>query len=193
MKTLHQTRGFNSKTFTIEKNRVCIETKSFSKATKVYVKLEKLGFELQYVKKNYYPKKILLAAIWFLPIVLTILLLLDTPNIAEEGVFAFYFIALIVSFVSATDSYQDDIYLTGGESALLFYRNRPNESDVLAFIDEVISSTKAFLKAKYTDFDEATTAQDFYNCINWLYNREIITREEYINYKASFDMQKLLS
>lgn len=193
MKVLYQNRGFSSKKFTIENDRIFIETNSFSKNTKLYVKLEKLGFELQYVKKNYYPKKLLLAVSWLFPIILNILYLTGTPDIASGGVFFFYIIAIVVSVVYATDGYQDDIYLAGGQSVLLFYRERPNEKEVLTFIEEVIKATKDFLKNKYTDFDSATTQQEFYNCINWLYEREIITRDEYIDYKASFDMQKLLS
>jgi hypothetical protein len=192
MKVLYQDRGFSSKKFTIENDRIFIETNSFSKKTKLYVKLEKLGFELQYVKKHYYPKKMLLATLWLIAIVLNILYLTHVPDIGLEGSLIFYFIAIIISVVYSTDQYQDDVYLAGGQSVLLFYRERPNEKEVLAFIDEVIKATKAFLKSKYTDFDEATTPQEFYNCLHWLYEKEVITRDEYIDYKASFDLQKLL-
>jgi len=112
MKVLYQDRGFSSKKFTIENDRIFIETNSFSKKTKLYVKLEKLGFDLQYVKKNYYPKKILFAICWLIPIVLNILYLSGIPDIALEGVFFFYIIAVVMSVIYSTDHYQDDIYIS---------------------------------------------------------------------------------
>ena len=156
------------------------------------MKLESLGFELQYIKKHYYPKKVLFTICWLIPVVLSVLYFLEIPDIALEGVATFYFIAIVMSVVYSTDHYQDDIYLAGGKSVLAFYRERPGEKEVLDFIGEVIIATKAFLKSKYTDFDDATTPQEFYNCLHWLYEREVITRDEYIDYKASFDLQKLL-
>jgi hypothetical protein len=108
-----------------------------------------------------------------------------------ESLFVFYIIATGVIIAMLITEYADDIYLVGSTN-LIFYRNSPDENTVRAFIDNLNEVTKKFLKDKYTDFDEATTPEEFYNCIQWLYNKEIITRQEYIDYKASFDMQKLL-
>jgi hypothetical protein len=48
------------------------------------------------------------------------------------------------------------------------------------------------MKDKYTLFDSTTLEQDYYNQINWLRDKEIISHSEYIEYKTKFDMQKLL-
>ncbi len=88
--------------------------------------------------------------------------------------------------------HQDDIYLVGGQSNLVFYRDIPNEEVVLEFIDKVKENVKIYLKEKYTMFDSTTVDQDYYVRINWLRDREIINHSEYFEYKMQFDTQKLL-
>jgi hypothetical protein len=88
--------------------------------------------------------------------------------------------------------HQDDIYLVGGQTNLVFYRNIPNEKAVMEFIDKVRDQVKIYLKEKYTTFDITTSEQDYYNRINWLRDREVISSAEYAEYKALFDTQKLL-
>jgi len=191
MNVLFQKRGFNSQKFTIIDDHIQIEIKTLSKKTKYTVKLERLGFEIQYHATNTFLKKLAIIGCSIGIIALTILVIIAPKEIEFEMLFIFYVAALGIIIGSILKQYNDDIYLVGTTN-VIFYRNKPTEKEVLAFIDEVIKATKTFLKSKYTDFDEATTTQEFYNCLNWLYEKEIITRDEYIDYKASFDLQKLL-
>jgi hypothetical protein len=57
MNTLYQRKLFFSRRFTINEDSVEIENKSLSKIVRYSVKLEKIGFEIQYHKKNDLIKK----------------------------------------------------------------------------------------------------------------------------------------
>ena len=194
MDTLYQKKLFFSRRFTIKGDSVEVENKSLSKIVRYSVKLEKLGFEIQYHRKNDLIKKILIIGSIIVLIGITLIFFATDNKFQQsdfESLFVFYIIATGVIITMLITEYADDIYLLGNTN-LIFYRNSPDENTVRAFINDLNGVTKKFLKDKYTDFDEATTAEEFYNCIQWLYNKEIITRQEYIDYKASFDMQKLL-
>jgi len=191
MHTLFQKKGFNSQKFTILHDHLQIETQTLSKKTKYAVKLERLGFELQYHATNTFLKKLSIIGCSIGITALTILAFVFPKEIELEMMFIFYVAALGIIIGSVLKQYSDDIYLVGPTN-VIFYRNKPSEEEVLAFIEEVKIATKKFLKNKYTSFDEVTTAEEFYNCINWLYEKQVITRDEYIDYKASFDLQKLL-
>ena len=191
MNILFQKKGFNSQKFTILDDHIQIETQTLSKKTKYTVKLERLGFELQYHATNTFLKKFSIIGCSIGIVILTILVFLFPKEIEMEMMFIFYVAALGVIIGSILKQYDDNIYLVGPTN-VIFYRNKPSEKEVLAYIEEVNIATKSFLKSKYTDFDEATTPQEFYNCLHWLYEREVITRDEYVDYKASFDLQKLL-
>jgi hypothetical protein len=82
--------------------------------------------------------------------------------------------------------------LVGGQTNLVFYRDIPNEKEVLEFIEKVKDQVRRHLKEKYTSFDNITDEKDFYNRINWLRDREVISDTEHLEYKTRFDRQKLL-
>jgi uncharacterized membrane protein len=88
--------------------------------------------------------------------------------------------------------HQDDIYLIGGQINLVFYRDIPNEKIVLEFIDKVKGQVKNYLKEKYLVFDNITDEQDYFNRLNWLRDREIISDSEFSKCKSDFDTNKLL-
>jgi hypothetical protein len=192
MNTLFQKKGFTSNKFTLSRDKISIETRTLSGSSKHDVRLENLGLELQYFKKSTLKKKIIVSLCCIVFLITTISYIF-TNKVTAQGLIFFYIILVTIAVAFSMENYQDDIFLVGGKTNLVFYRNIPNEQEVIAFIEDVKSATKKYLKDKYTAFDGATTSEEFYNCIRWLLDQEIISRQEYIDYKGSFDMQQLLN
>lgn len=191
MTTLFQKKGFKHRKFTIFKDHIHIETSTLYKKMRYDVPVDRLGFEIQYHATNTYLKKLMIAGSIATALAITLLYFIYRHEIEDELILLVYVAAFGVVLGNLLKEYDDDIYLVGPTN-IIFFRNSPKEKDVLAFIEEVKATTKKFLISKYTAFDEATSTQEFYNCIKWLYEKDVITRDQYVDYKASFDMQKLL-
>jgi len=186
-----QIRGSNFRKFKLTPSKIIIETRSSRKNIKYEVKLDRLGFDIFYQSDNTTPGIIMFGICIAIIIGATIEHFtsgtLDTPGLIVTWISCCGFCLL-----NYLKQHQDDIYLTGGEVNLVFYRNKPNEETVLNFIEEVKKQTKLFLKEKYTVFDDTTTEHDFYNRMIWLREHEIIDQNEYITYINEFEIQKLL-
>ena len=136
MNTLFQKKGFNSRRFTIFHDRIQIETRTLSKNMKFDVKLERLGFELQYHAANTFFKKLAIITCSIGIAALTVLFFIFSNEIETEMVFLCYVGALGIIGGSSLKQYNDDIYLIGPTN-IIFYRNKPNEKEVLEFTEEV--------------------------------------------------------
>jgi hypothetical protein len=188
---LKQIRGPNSRTFTLTSDRIIVETKTLRKNDKYEVKLDRLGLDIHYQSDNTMPGKIFLGVCIALVIVSIFGFFLSNENNSKIWIFNGA-IWILMGCLAFFKQHQDDIYLVGGQTNLVFYRNIPNEKVVLEFIDKVRGQVKIYLKEKYTTFDIATSEQDFYNRLNWLRDREVISSAEFAEYKAIFDTQKLI-
>lgn len=134
MNVLFQKKGFSSQKFTLHHDYIQIETQTLAKKTRYDVKLERLGFELQYHATNTFLKKLAIIGCSICIIALTILVFIFHKEIELEMLFILYVAALGIIIGSVFKHYSDDIYLVGPTN-LIFYRNKPNEKEVLAFIE----------------------------------------------------------
>ena len=186
-----QKRGVSSRKFRLTTDKIIVETKTLRKNNKYEIKLDKLGLDTHYQSDNTIAGKIFLAVCIALVIASVFGIFNSTGkeiNTWTVNVVLWSLMALFAYF----KPHQDDIYLLGGESNLVFYRDIPNEKSVLDFIDIIKAQVKIYLREKYTRFDNTTAEQDYYNRINWLRDSEIISNAEFIEYKTQFDTQKLL-
>lgn len=71
--------------------------------------------------------------------------------------------------------HNDDIFITGGHQNLAFYRTIPNEETVLEFVEKIISTSKKYLKEKYTKVELSMSEEAFFSQLRWLQEREVIT------------------
>ncbi|MDL2142471.1 hypothetical protein QQY79_08055 [Flavobacterium tructae] len=188
---LLQKRGINSRKFILKDNKIIVDVKSLRKNDKYEVKLDQLGFDIHYRSDNTIPGKLFFFVCITLIIALTILYIFT--NQVNQGTLIFnYIIWGTIALITYFKQHQDDIYLTGGQTTLVFYRDIPHEKNVLEFIEKIKTNTRIYLKEKYTNFDNIFSEHDFYNRINWLKDMEIISSSEYAEYKSNFEINRLL-
>jgi hypothetical protein len=186
-----QKRGLNFRKFTLTSDRIIIETRTLTKNDKYEIKLDRVGLDTHYQSDNTIAGKIFLGVCIVLVVGSFFGIFYSKGNDINTWIFNAVLWTLIACFVYFKP-HQDDIFLVGGQTNLVFYRDVPNEKNVIDFINKVKERVKIYLKEKYTAFDNTTVEQDFYNRINWLRDSEIISYSEYVEYKTQFDTQKLL-
>jgi hypothetical protein len=188
---LEQKKGVNVRKFLLTPDKIIVETKTLRKNSKYEVKLERLGLDLHYQSDSTIAGKIFFGLCIALVIGSIFGIFYSTGKDINTWIFNAVLWTLIACF-AYFKPHQDDVYLVGGQTNLVFYRNIPDEKVVLEFIDKIKEHVKSYLKEKHTIFDSTTLEQDYYNRINWLRDREIISYSEYIEYKTHFDTQRLL-
>jgi hypothetical protein len=186
-----QKRGLNFRKFTLTSDKIIIETRTLRKNDKYEIKLDRVGLDTHYQSDNTISGKIFLGVCIALVVGSFFGIFYSKGNDINTWIFNAVLWTLIAC-LAYFKPHQDDIYLVGGQTNLVFYRDIPNEKNVIDFINKVRERVKIYLKEKYTAFDNTTVEQDFYNRINWLRDSEIISYSEYVEYKTQFDTQKLL-
>ncbi|MDQ6812715.1 MAG: hypothetical protein M3040_03085 [Bacteroidota bacterium] len=192
IEVLEQKRGFNYRKYTLFEDKVVVEMKSISKIDKYEIRIDKLGFEIRYQADNTLPGKIFFVVCLIIPALLIVSELLF-HNIGLKTLFVNSVCWFSIALFSILRQYQDDIYLAGGEKTLVFYRKIPSEQKVLAFIELVNLTTKEHIKNKYLTFDPATSDEEYWARLNWLKETEMITDQEFEEYKIDLEIKRLLS
>ncbi len=186
-----QKRGLNFRKFTLTYDKIIVETRTLRKNDKYEIKLDRIGLDTHYQSDNTIAGKMFFGICIALVVGSIFGIIYNTGKDVDTWILNAILWTLMACF-AYFKPHQDDIYLVGGQTNLVFYRDIPNEKAVLKFIDSVKIQVKDYLKEKYTVFDSTTPEQDFYSRINWLRDREVISYSEYIEYKTNYDTQKLL-
>lgn len=186
-----QKKGLNFRKFILTSDKIIVERRTFRKNEKYEVKLDKLGLDIHYQADNNIAGKIFLGVCLVLTIGSVFGIFLSTgKDITTWIVNAVLW--TVMSFIAYIKPHDDDLFLVGGQINLVFYRDVPNEKDVVAFIEKIKQHVKIYMLEKYTVFDSMTKDFDYYNRLHWLRDLEIISQSEYTEYKKAFDLQKLL-
>ena len=189
MTEFQQIRWPNSRRHILFSDRIIVEIKTLRKLDKYEVKLDRLGLDIHYQSDNTIVGKIFVVVC----VLIVVASLFGIYLSKDKDVWIFN--AILFGFLGCFGYFkhhQDDIFLVGGNTNLVFYRDIPSEKDVLEFIEKVKDQEKRYLKEKFTVFDNTTEEKDFFNRINWLRDREIISHTEYLEYKTKFDTLRLL-
>ena len=189
---LEQKRGFNYRKHTLFEDKVLVEMKSISKIDRYEIRIDKLGFQTQYQADNTLPGRIFLVVCIAIPVALTISELL-LHNVGTRNLMVNYICWIGLAVFNILKQHQDDIYMVGGEKNLVFYRNVPSEEKVLAFIELINKTIKEYIKNKYLTFDPATPDEEYWARLNWLKETEMITEEEFEDYKIDLEIKRMLS
>jgi hypothetical protein len=187
-----QKRGFNYRKFFLHPDKIVVETKTIRKLDKFEVKMDRIGFDIQYQADNTVGGKILFVFCLGLPLLMTVLQFFPHQKTSFGSLVICYIFGFGIALLNYLKQHQDDIFLLGGQKNLVFYRNIPDEAAVLEFIEQVISTAKQYMKTKYTTFDTYTSEEDFMNRLHWLQDREVITDKEYSEIKEEFIVRRLL-
>lgn len=186
-----QNRGFEYRKFTLCTDIIRVEYKSTSELVKYEISLEELGFEKTYKADNPLPRRIFLIVCLFIPAIAFVTEYFKhfphSDGLILAAIF-FLFIAAIFYFKKG----QDDIFLAGGTKNIVLFRDVPNEKAVLEFVDEVILTTKQYLKDKYTAFDEYTFEHEYVNGLAYLKKNGIISVFEFQTLTEEFKIMRLL-
>lgn len=187
-----QTRTWQTiRKFTLYQDRILVESTTWRKVEKFEVRLENLGFEIQYRADNIFYWKVALRGL-VMATVISFIGLLDAFGGNPVQWLSATALGFVLTIWVYFRPYQDDLFITGGQSNLVFFRNAPSEAVVLDFIEKIKYNYRGILKEKYTAFTRDTQEHDYYARLSWLLENGIIDKSEHSEYKVTFDIQKLL-
>lgn len=189
---LEQKKGFGRRKFTLTDDRIIIETKESQKSIKFEVKLDQIGYDIYYQSESSGAAKFLICFCAFLLFIFWGSFFFD-DNRNLLGTIIFTILILFVMFLPFLIKRKDDVYLTGGEQNLVFYRTVPNEEHVLSYVNAIIVASKQYLRKKYARVDIYVPEEVFLHRLSWLLEKEIISREEIEELKSDYRTKKLLS
>jgi hypothetical protein len=189
---LFQKKGFNYRKHIIFDDKIVVEYKNFNQIIKYEIKIDQIGFNLQYEKSNHLFAKIYF---WFfvsMPLIYLLICYFKSIEIELSALFSGIGLSLIFIITNYFNKPKDDIFLVGNQKNLVFYRNIPNEKLVLEFIEEIISTSRKYLKLKYTVIEKYMTEDEFSATLRWLLEKDIINRIEFENLIQDFKIKQLL-
>ncbi len=190
-KILEQKQGANLRKYMLKEDKIIVETRSLRKNEKYEIMLDNIGLDKVYKSDSTILGKIFFFFCLAVPIAMTIALLagsqINTGTLVFNYVLWFGF--AIVGYFKKS---QDDIYLTGGARALVFFRTIPNEKEVSDFIDDIIAASKKYVKEKYAKVNIDIPQEMFFGRLNLLKEKDIITESEYQEIKKEYELKKLI-
>lgn len=195
-KEFTQKKGlFNKRIFILSENDLSIEFRDSSNINRYNLKLDEIGYQKNYIAKK--PTASYIFGGLFIAsslILFLIFQLYDQPFSSElmTTLLMFPFIFGLVAFLLRLNEYPDDIVLIGGKYEVKFYRNKPNEDEVSEFINQIIIASKDYLKKKYIRF-EKISEEEFFNTLEWLKSKDIISISEFHLLIEEFQKRQLLN
>lgn len=190
-KELIQKNRFSHRKFILSDDKIYVEYKSPKDTSKYELSLDQLGFTKHYHAAVSISEKV--AIIFFLLAPFVVLGLQYSQNkIDVNKLISLTLLSFVAAAIAFFKEKKDDIYLKGGKHNLVFYRNRPNETEVLEFIDLVIATTKKHLKSRYVYFDSYTDEEYYLNGVLYLRNLKIISNREVHELLSAFKTSRLL-
>lgn len=186
-----QKRGFSERSYLLKEDRIIVKTKSLTRILNYEVRLDKIGFDKNFQADNPFVGKILFWVFITIPFVFMIAKFLGAKidnSIIVINSILFFFLA----FLNFIKQHQDDIFLTGGETNLSFYRKYPDENAVLDFIEKIISASKKFQKNKLLDPILNLHPDSYIARTHWLKDNNIIGESEFNQLISEYETQRLL-
>ncbi len=187
----NQKRGFAKRKHTLYEDKIVVESKTLQQIDKFEIKLDKLGFNIQYQADNTIVRTVVLVISILIPVIVTSLELM-LHNIGKVNLLINNFCWLSIAGLALLKQPQDNIFLVGGDKNLVFYRTIPSEKEVLDFIQLVIATTKNNIKTKYLEYDDSVIDEEYMSRLQWLKDSEVITKREFEYYKKEFELKRLL-
>lgn len=185
-----QKKGLNYRNFDLYDDKILIATKTKTKISSYEVKIEELGSKLHFEKENNKIAKAIIYIFLIMPVIITAAYI-KLRNTTLTNIITIDVMSVALFLISFLKQTQDDVFLVGGRKNIVFYRKIPSEEKVLAFI-QLIKDTKRRRVISTMNYDDYFPKEMFLLRAKWAKDMEIITAEEFENYKAEFDLKKLL-
>jgi len=190
MEVFEQKRGLNSRKHILYSDKIFVEIKTLRKNQKYELKLDKIGHNIHYQSDSTILGKIFFCICIAIPVILWIIHFALPEQLDRGTVSANTVIWWLLALINILMQHQDDLYIVGGQNSLVFYRTIPNEKQVLNFINQVILTSKAYIKNKYSVVDVNIPEEIFLSRLNWLKEEEIISDIEFSQLKDDYSTKK---
>ena len=179
-----QRKGLLSRKFILKNDRLVVREKTMSDIIQYEVMLDRIGYEKLYKAENTLLGKIFTIACFLIPFYTLYLYLQKEAQI--ESLIICVVLCWLMVIISLLRVNKDDVILIGGAQPISFYRNKPNEQLVSSFIDEVITTSKEYMKIQFLKFEDYSSKEEYWNVIRSLKRMNVLTEKEFSLLKEEF-------
>jgi hypothetical protein len=155
--------------------------------SKYNIRFDEIGNEIEFVADNLLGDKILRLLFSFWTIGSIVLCFVDE---ARRGAYvAAAFLAGMISILMFIKPRMDDIIITNGKITIRFFRNKPNEEEVMKFAKLLVSISNKSKRDRYINFelDEELFMANF----SYLLNQKVINKDEFHSLKEDYKIKRL--
>jgi heme/copper-type cytochrome/quinol oxidase subunit 4 len=186
--TFVQRKLLNVRSFEILSDSLKVRFKTLNQTEEFSVPFEELGTQIS-TKKVASTVPFLIA---FVPALLLIILVyfLAVNQPIEKGHIAATIIFGVFAVVALVTTPKNSLYLSSAHRQIEFYRDKPNNEAVDAFVKEVIDNCNEYLRMKYAKVDPDLPVEPQLNSLTWMKNRNLITDEEFEQFKSTLLRRK---
>ena len=191
MKEIKQRKGLETRSYKLDSDSEFVEVdyKSIKHKLKYKIHLTEIGNEIEYEADNIIVGKIFVGITCLLTLICLGIYLFGNPE--KPGTYAANVIIWgAISLMGFLKPHKDDILIVNGTKVIRFFRNKPNEGNVLEFANYIIKIANEKKKELAINFD--FNEEQFLANINWLMNMKLIDKTEFENLKSEYQLKKLI-
>jgi hypothetical protein len=169
---------FEKNHYIIEETGIRLKNKKLSSSSDVLIEFELLGNKTM-TEKSRSLIWIIISAFFLLVAILVFGNRMTGGKVGDSAEIFHLFTSLFFYLIYKITT-KNNIYLIQSDKsyAIEFLGTKSEEKKVYDFIKILIEKKNEFLIKKYTTFDEIESYDNQYNGLMWLYNKEIITKDE---------------
>ena len=179
--------------YRIEKDRVAIIKKTFTKQEEFSVKFENLGFEINRKKTS--------LVLWFIPLhlvfaALNVYVAINEYNLgAGPKTFVYVAGALLFTGIAIYSFFEknDKVYMAGGGQNLDLDASIPSRETVDSFITDLHQAMRLYYKEKFGDINPILDKDQQVHKFKWLVEINAISNTEYELLVEKLRIQDLLN
>ncbi len=191
MHEIKQRKGFQTRSYKINRNSevVEVEYKSMKDKLKYKIKLTDIGNDIQYEADNVIAGKIFFVITSLITLFCLGFYFFGNPE-QSEGILVNVVIWGVISIIGLLVPNKDDIVIVNGNKEVRLFRTKPSEEKVLEFANNLINIANNKRKAILIDFD--LSEELFLDNIQYLFAIDLINRKELEELKSEYKLKQLL-
>ena len=191
MEEINQRKGFQTRSYKINRNSevVEVEYKSMKDKLKYKIKLTDIGNEIQYEADNVIGGKIFFVITSLITLFCLGFYFFGNPE-QPGGILVSAVFWGFISIIGLLVPNKDDIVIVNGNEEVRLFRTKPSEEKVLEFANHLIKIANNKRKAILIDFD--LSEELFLDNIQYLFAIDLINRKELEELKSEYKLKQLL-
>ncbi len=191
MEEINQRKGFQTRSYKINRNSEVVEVEynSMKDKLKYKIKLTDIGNEIQYEADNVIAGKIFFVITTLITLFCLGFYFFGNPE-QPGGILVSALFWGFISIIGLLVPNKDDIVIVNGNKEVRLFRTKPSEEKATEFANHLINIANNKKKEMFINFD--LSEEHFMDNIQWLLAINLISKTELEELKSDYKLKQLL-